>query len=131
MKKLLISSLIVCSSLVHAEETWTFFASSDVGTIFYINDALISKVGVNSRRTWSKAIYKNVKFRETVSGNKYIKEIVVLNLTDCINKTNLSLTETWYDVNGNVITPNNLIYTKEYIIPGTVGETKMNFVCAK
>jgi hypothetical protein len=128
MKKLLITVVFFITIATYSQQKkeWILINDTEDAT-FYIRKR-------TEDSAWFKTSYKNDKIKERDdSGNDVVvRNSLVLFKFECTNLMMGVLSSLKYDIDGNVITSNNvneLFLRMEYVIPDTNGEFIFEYFC--
>lgn len=136
MKRILFILILTSTFFKGFSQEWIKVTSTSKGDTIYVNHKFVKKGGTFGReegvvRVWTKTVFK--KF-EINSAKKVYQNAVAKKLEefDCVNKKSREITSILYDSDGNVIyNGENREYDTnwEFVIPETVGEGTLTFVC--
>lgn len=131
MKKLLIAVLFLLTAIPAQAANWVLVTEGN-GSQYYVETESIRRVG-NTVECWQKTNYEKQQILK-YSSESYQSTISFLRC-DCFNRTEKVLQSTIYsdvDGRGQVVSDWSGDNDKpSRIIPGTVGEAIMKFVCQR
>lgn len=136
MKRIFFIVILITTFYNGFSQNWLRITETPDGDTIFVNDNYVKKGGVIGNeegvvRVWTKTIMK--KYEDTPTGKVYRSAVLKsLGEYDCINQKSRTITAILYDSKGKVIVKDeNREYDIdwEFIIPETVGEEILFFIC--
>ena len=129
MKKILLLILFSIGSASAAE--WKKI-DSGIEMLLSIDVQSITNSGNSERKAWSEYIYSQLQDRKQV-GKQFNRQLL-LNIYDCAARTKGTMQVVFYGIEGDVIDSLSFkrnVIAMEDVIPESLGEASLNFVCAQ
>lgn len=128
MKKFLCATLLLFAFHFYSSQEWELVSESSKGS-FYMKKEKIN--GYGNPKVWVKGTLKESYYYE---GNK---KVTVLNPTmlllyefNCSDSSTRLISNILYDSNGVLLDSYNNNFSEwENVVPGSVGESELKFVC--
>ena len=156
MKKIILLVVVsICFwSLSYAQE-WQFVAESELGEVWYVKTKSMTKIASNVVRAWVKCeipdkysaeIEEVEKQLEHDKGNPFLyyreanayvardkepTKIIYLFEFNCKERMSRDLQFTSYRYDGKVLFNGNTPKTWSYVVPGSVAEGILNWICSR
>lgn len=141
MKKLILISVIAClfvtansnAQSVEPEFPWVKAAEAD-DSIIYVNVETIKDLGGGIKQTWEMVNFSSV---QKYSDGKDYQSRKIRFKYDCLNETSAFFDAVYYSQKNGTgrvessFSRNPYEAEWESVVPGTIGEEKWKFVCAK
>lgn len=130
MKKLVTLFLFFLAIQNFYSQEWELVATSKDGDKYFMKREKINSYG--NPKVWVMSIVKSVIYRKDNKENKlYNAKILDLMEYDCSSKNYRLLETIYYNSNGQVVKHDKWQEIDEWqiVIPDTIAETELNFVC--